>query len=171
MRKHLSIVFLKLCEGKSPLPSLIINIMLGLVLCSCGGNGTSGALDEQAKLLAGTWNLSYRIAGDREEPATSRLLRLTLRDDATFQALYRGDQSQQWIVAGQGAFSYSAFLLRLFWDSGQETALLVRERSPERLVLHHGLNLVPLGEQEPDEVFTAVAGEQSGTAARPGPRR
>jgi hypothetical protein len=162
MRKHLPIF---------PPISFLVPILLGLVLCSCGGNGTPGALDERAKFLAGTWDLSYRITGDREEPATNRLVKLTLRDDATFQALYRGDQSQEWTVAGQGAFSYSSSLLRLFWDSGQETALLVRERSPGRLVLHHGLNLVPLGEQEPDEVFTAVAVEQSGPAARPGPRR
>jgi hypothetical protein len=154
-----------------PPVAFLVPILLGLVLCSCGGNGTPRTLDEQAKLLAGTWDLSYRITGDREEPATSRLLKLTLRDDSTFQALYRGDQSQEWIVAGQGAFSYTASLLRLFWDSGQETALLVRERSPERLVLHHGLNLVPLGEQEPDEVFTAVDKERDKPTSRPGPQR
>ncbi|MBM4326193.1 MAG: hypothetical protein FJ118_03425 [Deltaproteobacteria bacterium] len=146
-------------------------VLLSLVLYSCGGAGTPGALNEEAKLLSGTWNLTFRKTLDREEPATSRLLKLTLRDDSTFQALYRGDLTQEWIVAGQGAFSCSASLLRLFWDSGQQTTLLVRERSPDRLVLRHGYNLVPLREQEPDEVFTGDTNGRNNPATRHGPRR
>jgi hypothetical protein len=108
--------------------------------------------DESAK-IAGTWVMKSRTIDDRDEPVSQRLIKLHLRENGTFRAEYSGDESQQWITAGRGGFSYEAPFLTLFWDSGQVITLLVREATADKLLVHHGRNLAPLKEQEPDETF------------------
>ncbi|MBI4963846.1 MAG: hypothetical protein HY913_11270 [Desulfomonile tiedjei] len=97
--------------------------------------------------------MKFRLVEDREEPVDQRFLRLHLKEGGTFRADFRGEENQKWIRAGEGGFSYDPPLLTLFWDSGQVNSLLVREVQPEQLVIHHGRNLAPLKDQEPDEVF------------------
>jgi hypothetical protein len=97
--------------------------------------------------------MKSRLVEDRADPVTQRLLRLHLKEDGTFRADYRGEESQEWIQPGGGGFSYEPPLLTLYWDSGQVITLLVRDAQPEQLVIHHGRNLAPLKDQEPDEVF------------------
>jgi hypothetical protein len=110
--------------------------------------------------------LKSRIVDGDERPVDERFLRLVLRNDGTFQAQYRGSPGQNWIRAGAGAFSYRAPLLTFFWDSGQVVKLLVIEQQPDQLRVHHGLNMVPLKDQPPDEVFVRTK-PAKGPTSRP----
>ncbi len=111
------------------------------------------AHDPNAAKLAGVWVLTARVADDHEQPADQRILKLTFTDQGAFQAEYRGDAHQKWIQPGKGVFSFSPPLLTLYWDSGAVTTLSVQQTAPDRIVLHHGRNLVPLKDQEPDEIY------------------
>ncbi len=90
-------------------------------------------------------------------------MKLVLNSDGAFIANYRGEINQEWILAGQGAFSYDPPTLNLYWDTGRVINLLVDESQPDRLVLHHGKNIAPLKDQEPDEVFVRFKGEKGPT--------
>ncbi len=90
-------------------------------------------------------------------------MRLALNTDGTFRADYRGDTTEKWITAGAGAFSYNSPLLTMYWESGATSVLLVRDAEPDRMVLHHGRNMVPLAEQDPDEVFVRINPEKGPT--------
>ena len=133
-----------------------------LLLTSCARDTQLRDPQDQAGLLSGTWILGSRIEDGKEVPVKERFMKLVLHDDGTYRAEYRGDATQQWIVAGQGAFSFVPPVVRFFWDSGDVTTFLVVERDPNRLHLHHGATLAPLKEQEPDEVYQR---ETSGTPA------
>jgi outer membrane lipoprotein-sorting protein len=134
--------------------SVIILCLLGLLaLSSCTEKTAKLERSDNAALLAGTWTMKSRLAADREDPVVQRFMKLRLKEDGTFRADYRGEQDQKWIQAGQGAFSYEPPLLTLHWNSGQVITLLVRNAKPEQLLIHHGRNLAPLKDQEPDEIF------------------
>jgi len=121
--------------------------------------------DESGK-IAGTWIMKSRIVGDNEEPVHQRFMRLHLSEAGTFRAEYRGTDAQQWITAGRGAFSYEPPYITLFWDSGQVVTLMVRSGAADSLLVHHGRNLAPLKDQEPDEVFDRQK-ETKGPTRRP----
>ena len=140
--------------------------LAALVLISCARDAQVTNPQDQAGLLSGIWILGSRIESGKEVPVVERFMKLVLRDDGTYRAEYRGDASQQWIVAGSGVFSFLPPVVQFFWDSGDVTSFLVLERDSNRLQLHHGATLAPLKEQEPDEVYRR---ETSGTPAPKNP--
>jgi hypothetical protein len=115
--------------------------------------------------LLGTWTLAARIQDGQELPATQRVMRLTFSDKGTFTAEYRADSSQPWIRPGKGVFRYASPTLSLYWDSGAVSTLLVTEMDQERILVHHGRNLVPLKDQEPGEIFQRQRMEKGPTRA------
>jgi len=90
-------------------------------------------------------------------------MRLVFTPHGTFKAHYRGDASQRWIRAGQGGFAYSSPNLTLFWENGTTANLLVTEQTADRMKVHHGRNLVPLKDQDPDEMFVKQSFEKGPT--------
>ncbi|MCA1959837.1 MAG: hypothetical protein LDL33_03495 [Desulfomonile sp.] len=128
---------------------------LTLLICSCSKDtSVEGRPDERtAQAFAGIWSLQARVVDGKEVPVQERFIKLVLNQDGTFRALYRGEKTQKWIVAGQGGYSFTPPSLVLYWDSGQVLSLLVVRAEPNRLQLHHGSALVPLKDQEPDDVF------------------
>jgi hypothetical protein len=90
-------------------------------------------------------------------------MRLVLNPDGTFVTNYRGDESQGWIRSGQGGFSYEPPYLNLFWENGASVTLLVTELEPDRILVHHGRNHVPLKDQEPQEIFVRQKMERGPT--------
>jgi hypothetical protein len=133
---------------------IVTAIILALALGSCGKNGSvDNKAPDRNQALSGTWTLHARLADGKEVPITERFMKITLTEDGTFRALYRGESTQKWIVAGQGGYSYTPPSLNLYWDSGQVLTLLVVESEPNRLRLHHGPALAPLKDQEPDDIF------------------
>jgi len=129
-------------------------ILLSILLISCDRQTGSVQRNENNTRLAGTWIIQSRIINGVASPADERFIGFAFGADGLFKAKYRGETNQDWIRAGDGTFSYDPPLLTLYWDSGATAALLVVESGPERLVFHHGRNLAPLINQEPDEVFT-----------------
>ncbi len=145
---------LKTLFSSNRYPLLLVTIVfLSVSLLSCGQEKPTKGADNRTGDLAGTWVLESRIQDEQAAPAGERLRKLVLKQDGTFACLYKGEPDQQWIDAGSGAFSFFPPLLRLYWNNGIMTSLLVVEKAPDRMRLHHGTNLVPLKEQEPDEVF------------------
>ena len=137
------------------LPILVSGLVLlgALVVASCSRSHTGAEKSADASRLTGTWLLTARIVGNQDVPVTNRLMKLVFNSNGTFRAVYRGDETQKWIGAGSGGFSYARPLLTLFWDSGPVVTILVEEADPDRLLFHHGRSLVPLQNQEPDEIF------------------
>ena len=133
--------------------ALICLCLLSLLAVSCGTETGKVETSAQASKIAGTWIIKSRLVDEKEAPVTQRFMKLHFKDNGTFQAGYRGEENQKWTHAGQGSFSYDPPLLTLFWDSGQVLTLLARQTEPDQLVIHHGRNLAPLKDQEPDEVF------------------
>lgn len=127
--------------------------ILTLVLVSCADQTPTVQTSDEALQLAGSWVLKARISNGKETPAKQRILQLVLKPDGTFTAYFRGDEHQDWIKAGQGGFSYAPPLLTFFWENGTAVRLLVTELQPDRIKIHHGRNLVPLKDQEPEEIF------------------
>ncbi len=128
-------------------------VIASLVGCSKGPSPTVPS-NEKAKLLAGTWTIKSRISAEgTEQPAVDRQMKLALTGNGLFKAQYRGEAAQQWIVLGQGAFSYDPPWVTLYWDSGRITALTVLEKGPDTMKVRHGRNLAPVEGQEPDEVY------------------
>ncbi|MDQ7781258.1 MAG: hypothetical protein RDU20_00170 [Desulfomonilaceae bacterium] len=149
---------------KESVRPLIQAVALALLLC--GGCSTeSPRLDVRGDngRVAGTWMLEARVVDGNVSPANERFIKLRLSPDGTFSADFRGEPQQPWIRAGQGAFLYDPPLLSLFWDGGASVTFLVTESEPDRMKLHRGRNLVPLKEQEPDEIFVRHRIEQGPT--------
>jgi hypothetical protein len=107
--------------------------------------------------------MTSKIVKGQDIPATTRLMKLVFNSNGTFRAIYRGDEKQAWIRAGAGGFSYSPPFLTLFWDSGAVVTILVEEKDVEHLRFHHGHNLVPMKNQEPDEIFVRQKTEKGPT--------
>jgi outer membrane lipoprotein-sorting protein len=142
---------------------VLIGAFSTLSLISCGDQNVPIKKTDSAARLAGIWDLKSRILNGNDTPVDQRFMRLALNPDGTFRAEYRGEATQKWVNAGQGAFSYTPPLLTMHWESGATSTLLVRESEPDRMVLHHGRNLVPLAEQDPDEVFVRLNPEKGPT--------
>lgn len=143
---------------------IIVVLLVGyLTLVSCQAPSKDSASTDNKARITGTWLMTARMVDGSEISAIERVMKLALNPDATFLAYYRGEMSQDWILAGQGAFSYEAPMLNLYWDSGRVINLLVDESQPDRIVLHHGRNSAPLLDQEPDEVFVRHKGEKGPT--------
>ena len=145
---------------------LIITVGLlvsSMALFSCQSPSKDSASKDNKSRIVGQWLMTARIVDGAEVPATERVMKLALNTDSTFLAYYRGEMNQDWILAGQGAFSYDAPMLNLYWDSGRVINLLVDESQPDKLVLHHGRNVAPLADQEPDEIFVRHKGEKGPT--------
>ncbi len=140
----------------------LFNFLLVLQF-SCGGQTYKSEKTEHAMRLAGTWSLKARIAQGEESPVTERFMKLVLQPGGTFRAEYRWDQAQGWIPAGQGGFSYAPPNLTLFWEAGAVSNLLVSEIESDKILLHHGRNLAPLKDQEPDEIFVRLKIEKGPT--------
>ena len=132
---------------------IITLILLVVLSISCDRQTGSVQKNENNSRLAGTWIIQSRIIDDVESPVDERFVRFVFDANGLFQSTYRGERTQEWIQAGDGAFSYDPPLLTLYWDSGATARLLVVESGPDRLVFHHGRNLVPLNNQEPDGGF------------------
>jgi hypothetical protein len=138
--------------------------LLLLVAAGCDNKTASTQRTDNAPALSGTWILKSKIAPDGiESPVSQRFMKLTFHADGSFQAFYRGEEPQSWIRAGQGGFSYYPPHLNLYWESGPIHTLVVREFQPERLLIHHGRNMIPLKDQEPDEVFVKQKTEKGPT--------
>jgi hypothetical protein len=129
-------------------------ILLVVLSVSCDRQTGSVQKNENNSRLAGTWIIQSRIIDEVQSPADERIVRFVFDTNGLFQSTYRGERTQEWIQAGDGAFSYDPPLLTLYWDSGATASLLVVESGPDRLVFHHGRNLAPLNNQEPDEAFS-----------------
>ncbi len=110
--------------------------------------------------LLGTWVLTTRTIEGQETPAKDRMVKLTFKKDGTFRTSYKGDADQEWVHAGQGAYSYNAPILSLHWDSGRVVPLLLTNLTSESFRAHHGRDLAPLKDQEPDELFKKVKNEK-----------
>jgi hypothetical protein len=142
---------------------LLVATLFATSLISCQSTSSDSNAKDQRARISGTWLMTARMLDGSEVPVTERVMRLALNSDGTFYANYRGEMNQDWILAGQGAYSYEPPLLNLYWDSGRVINLLVDESQPEKLVLHHGRNAAPLKDQEPDEIFVRHKGEKGPT--------
>jgi hypothetical protein len=120
---------------------------------SCGNDTASVRKSENNSRLVGTWILQSRVVGETEAPARERLIEFVFSGNDLFRSRYRGDSAQDWIGAGQGSFRYDPPYLTLYWDSGARAILLVADEGAERIRVHHGRNLVPGANQDPDEIF------------------
>lgn len=143
--------------------ALLYTTLFSLLVLSCQTSTSTEQKKDESGRLAGTWTLQSRIKDGVSTPVNQRFMRLVLKDNATFHADYRGEESQRWIRAGQGGFSYNPPLLQFHWDNGQVVTLVVIEAEPQKLVVHHGRNLVPLKDQEPDEIFVSEPPEKGPT--------
>ncbi len=123
------------------------------LLVGCGAEETVQQDNDRARLLAGDWILRNRIVDNKTAPVTQRHMRLLLKPGATFTIQVKGDAGRPWITAASGGFSYLPPHLTLFRDYGPVVRLTVVQAEKNRLHIHHGRNLVPLADQEPDEIF------------------
>lgn len=139
---------------------------LCLVLVSCGSGPRLTNERDKARTLAGTWVLQSRVVDGKETPATERQMKIVVGDQGTFLFQYRGDDKQKWINAGEGGVSYIPPSLKFFWDTGQTQTLLVVKEQSDRIRLHHGQNLAPLKDQEPDEIFVREKAAGKGPTRR-----
>jgi hypothetical protein len=128
-------------------------ITAGILLSSCDHQSGTTQKNQNNSRLAGTWIIQSRIIDGVASPANERFIEFTFDADGLFKSRYRGEKDQDWIRAGEGAFSYQPPLLTLYWDSGATATLLAVETAQEELVFHQGRNLAPLTNQEPDEVL------------------
>lgn len=127
----------------------------------------SGTTDPspETKSFAGTWVLKARVEKGKEEPAATRQMVLDLSRDGTFEARYRGNPDQEWIKAGSGAYTYLDRMLTFYWDSGGQMTMMVVQRDNGRMVLHQGRSLVPLRDQEPQEIYVKEKPESAGKSS------
>jgi hypothetical protein len=137
--------------------------LLGILVISCTSQPKSAEKTDVGSRLAGTWVLASKIVEGQDVPATTRFMKLIFNSNGTFRAIYRGNERQAWIRAGAGGFSYTPPLLTLFWDSGSVVTIVVEEKDLEHLRFHHGRSLIPLKNQEPDEIFVRQKTEKGPT--------
>ena len=145
---------------------LIIFCVVGVLAAACGEKALTVDKTQDISRLVGTWVLKARSDDGSETPAAERQMKLVLKGDQTFLAKFRGDETQAWINAGRGSFSYAPPFLSLYWESSPQLTLLVTETGPEEILVHHGRNLVPLNNQEPEERFVREK-PQGGPTRRP----
>jgi hypothetical protein len=138
-------------------------LLLATLTVSCTSQPKTVEKSGDASRLTGTWVLTSKVVEGQDIPVTSRLMKLVFNNNGTFRAIYRGDEGQTWIGAGTGGFSYTPPLLTLFWDSGPAVTIVVQEKDPEHLLFHHGNSLVPLRNQDPDEIFVRQKTEKGPT--------
>lgn len=131
----------------------VLAAALSVAIISCNRQAPTAEISEKLTGIVGTWVLNARIVEGEESEVTYRFMRLSVAPGGTFKAEYRGDASQAWISAGRGAVSYAPPIMTLYWDSGAVTTLMVTEIEPDKIRVRHGRNLVPLKNQEPDEIF------------------
>jgi peptidoglycan hydrolase-like protein with peptidoglycan-binding domain len=140
---------------------LVCVSLFSLLLTGCDSKTASSQRTKNDAALVGTWILKTDVSsGGSETPVSQRLMKLYFNPDGSFKASYRGNASQNWIRAGQGGFAYIPPYLNLYWESGTLTTLLLRQAGPKRLLIHHGYDLVPLKDQEPDEIFVRQNAEK-----------
>lgn len=150
-----------------PRTVILFITLFSFLLFSCGGPATTVQKNDESSKLAGTWTLKTRIKDGVSSPVTERFMRLVLKENGTFHADYKGEESQRWIRAGQGGFSYSPPMLQFYWDNGPVVTLIVVEADQGKLLVHHGRNMVPLKDQEPDEVFVGETAPKRGPTRKP----
>jgi hypothetical protein len=146
----------------------ILTIGLFLLIClglfsSCQDRKAVSTTTEVPPELLGTWVLAARIVDGQEQPANDRVIKLVFRKNGTFQASFRGEPNQAWVAAGQGAYSYNSPLMSLHWDSGRTVPLLISVLTPDRIRVHHGREMTPMLDQEPDEIFQKAQQEKGPT--------
>lgn len=141
----------KHCSPCIPLIALCLAALLFSV--SCGRDIAPVQGNNDNSRLVGTWILQSRMVGETESPALERQLEFIFLGKDLFRARYRPDPTHNWIGAGEGSFRYDPPYLSLYWDSGATATLLVAEEGAERIRFHHGRNLVPAVNQDPDEIF------------------
>ena len=142
-------------------------VFVGCLVClalliSCQENKSPSSIQSNPELI-GTWVLTGRIVEGTIVPAQDRLVKIEFKEDGAFQISYRGEPQQQWIEAGHGAYSYHPPMLSLHWDSGRTVPLLLSNLTSEGFNAHHGRDLAPLKDQEPDEIFKKVQKEKGRT--------
>ena len=69
--------------------------------------------------LLGTWVLAARIINGQDAPAQDRVVTIVFKKNGVFETSYKGEPDQEWVRAGQGAYSYNPPILSLHWDSGR----------------------------------------------------
>ncbi len=134
-----------------------------VALLSCQDNKSTQKMKEPPDELIGTWVLSDRIIDGQSSPTQNGIIKLSFRKTGKFQASFQGEPNQKWVEAGQGVFSYDPPLLTLYWDSGRVVPLLLSNLSSDSLHFHHGRTMIPLKDQEADEVFRKVKPEKGPT--------
>jgi len=136
--------------------SILPLALIALLLVSCSGQSTAPKAEKpsgETNRLVGVWVLQSRMVDGVSGPAKERIMELVLKSDGTFRANFRGDETQAWIKAGEGGFSYDPPLLNLYWDAGYVVTLLVNELGSDQLQVHHGRTLAPEMGKDPDEIF------------------
>ncbi len=132
------------------------------LLCSCQEQKTK-VLTEVPSELLGTWVLTARIIDGQDGPVQDRVVKLVFKKNGGFETSYKGEPDQVWVRAGQGVYSYNPPILSLHWDSGRVVPLLLSNLTPESFRAHHGRDLAPLKDQEPDEIFKKAQKEKGPT--------
>ena len=132
------------------------------LLCSCQEQKTQISAEVPSELL-GTWVLAARIINGQDAPAQDRVVTIVFKKNGVFETSYKGEPDQEWVRAGQGAYSYNPPILSLHWDSGRVVPLLLSNLTPESFRAHHGRGLAPLKDQEPDEIFKKAQKEKGPT--------
>ena len=146
---------------------LTLGLLLLACICLLGSCQERKALRTTTEVpseLLGTWVLAARIVDGQEQPANDRVIKLVFRKDGTFHASFKGEPKQAWIAAGQGAYSYNSPLMSLHWDSGRTVPLLISVLNPDRIRVHHGREMTPMTDQEPDEIFQKAQQEKGPTS-------
>jgi hypothetical protein len=138
-------------------------LLLTMSALSCTRNGSSIDLPtaEELEPVTGTWVLQGQVHNGDAQSDVHRHFRLELNPTGLFTAYARAETSSDWFPVGQGAFTYSAPHISFFWDSGKRSDLLILDKTPTRMTVHHGWMLLPLKDQADPEVFVQ---QKAGTA-------
>ena len=138
----------------------IAALIAALCLGSCGEKAPTIEKSKDSGRLAGVWVLKSRLAGGEDQGAQGleRQMKLVFTDDQLFKAEFRENDSQKWIKGGEGSFSYSPPLLTMYWESGTINPMLVVEKDPNTIEVHHCRTMIPVKDQEPSEVFVRQKG-------------
>jgi hypothetical protein len=141
----------------------IISSILLVSLFACSDQSKTTETPPSNQNIVGTWVLQSRIIDGQETPVRDRIMKLQFNSNGTFTAFYKGEESQNWIRAGKGGFSFKRPYINLYWESGQNLTLMAEDKAQDKMILHHGRNLAPLGTQEPEDVFVKQVTEKGPT--------
>lgn len=136
---------------------LTLGALVCLLLVSCGNGSTNTSESNKNARLIGKWLLKSKVQNGKQVPVTENQILFEFRSDGTFISRYRYRPSDPWLNSGAGAYIFQPPTLELYWNSGRLIALTVTEKQPNLLSVHHGRNLAPGRDQEPDEVFERVS--------------